>query len=532
MRVYEKVVGRARQRRKKGVSSWVRLGRDLAFESIEEKERNLPTMETNETPKREQYQGAEQELIKAIEEIEGIEEGNLKELEEKIYQILFRIGRKLMESRINNGKESESAPTKIQGECGHDQKLVGYRTKKLLTLFGEVGLKRAYYQCQMVEGQEEEGEQVPTCSHGRAPADEIWGVQGKRTTPGVQQYISYLCSMLTFDEAAETFRRFLPGKMSARQALNLSRPVGRALAEKEDEEVKCCFDQASQSKTDELEREQQPLVKDIARLYIEPDGIMGRMRRESVPMEKNEQERKGDVYRETRVGATFLAERGNERSELAPGVWIDTPKEGSQQYVARRTARGGFDQLLYTLACQSGLGRAEQVVVIGDGAHWIWDLAEEHFAGAVQIVDLYHAQEHVWDVAHAVFGRTTQKGISWAKHACDLLVHGQIEDLVALISQLSPIAPPPGKSKSIPEQAIGYFTTNAQRMRYPTFRAQGMHVGSGIAEAACKRVVTTRFKQTGMRWTPDGLDAILPLRTAKLNRTYDQFWQTQSRLIA
>ena len=101
--------------------------------------------------------------------------------------------------------------------------------------------------------------------------------------------------------------------------------------------------------------------------------------------------------------------------------------------------------------------------------------------------------------------------------ACDLLVHGKIEELVAQISKLPAIAPPPGKSKSVPEQAIGYFTTNAERMRYPAFRAQGMHVGSGIAEAACKTVVTARLKRTGMRWTPQGLDTILPLRTARLN---------------
>lgn len=486
-------------------------------------------METNELVK--EYQAAEKELLKVIEAVEGLGEGDLKALEETIYRGIFQIGRKLMEGRINKGKESEPVSTRIEGKCGHHQKLVGYRPKKLLTLFGEVELKRAYYQCQVVEGQEEE-EPTRKCSHGKAPADEIWGIQRTRTTPGVQQYVSYLCSMLTFDEAAETFRRFLPGKMSARQALNLARPVGRALAKKEDEEVKALFDQVSQAKTDEKEGEQQSMVKNIPRLYIEPDGIMGRMRRKSVPMEKHEQEREGDVYREARVGAVFLAERGNERSELAPDVWIDTPSEGSQQYVARRTALGGFDKLLYALACQSGLWRAEQVVIIGDGAHWIWDLACEQFPGAVQIVDLYHAQEHVWDVAHAVFGRTTGEGISWAKHACDLLVHGKIEDLVALIGTLPSIAPPPGKSKSIPEQAIGYFTTNAQRMRYPTFRAQGMHVGSGIAEAACKRVVTTRFKQTGMRWTPDGLDAILSLRTAKLNGSYDLFWEAQAQLVA
>lgn len=485
-------------------------------------------METSE--RAQEYQAAEQELLQLIAAVDAIEDGDLKAVEETIFSGIFRVGKKLMEGKMT--KKEEPAPPKIAGECGHTQELVAYRKKKIITMLGEVEFARAYYQCQMEEEQENEQDQIQTCSHGRAPADELWGIKGIRTTPGVQQYISYLCSMLTFDEAAEAFRRVLPGKMSARQAMNLSRPVGRALAAKEDEEVKNQFEQASQAKKDDVEEEQQPPVKDIARLYIEPDGIMGRMRRESVPMEKHEQERKGDVYRETRVGATFLAERGNERSELAPDVWIDTPKEGSQRYVARRTACGGFDQLLYSLACQSGLARAKQVVVIGDGAHWIWDLADEQFPEAVQIVDLYHAQEHVWDVAHAVFGRTTAEGIAWAKQACDLLVHGKIEDLLAAISKLPPIAPPPGKSKSIPEQAIGYFTTNAERMRYPAFRAQGMHVGSGIAEAACKTVVTTRFKQAGMRWTPDGLDALLPLRTAKLNRAFDQFWKTQSQLVA
>src|SRR5437762_13308242 len=78
-----------------------------------------------------------------------------------------------------------------------------------------------------------------------------------------------------------------------------------------------------------------------------------------------------------------------------------------------------------------------------------------------------------------------------------------------------------------PERAVDYFTTNAQRMRYPLFRAQGMHIGSGIAEAACKTIVSTRAKRCGMRWTPEGLDALLPLRTAVLNGTYDSFWEEE-----
>ncbi|GAC1640342.1 MAG: hypothetical protein NVS4B12_01540 [Ktedonobacteraceae bacterium] len=74
---------------------------------------------------------------------------------------------------------------------------------------------------------------------------------------------------------------------------------------------------------------------------------------------------------------------------------------------------------------------------------------------------------------------------------------------------------------------MDYFTSNAARMRYPDFRAQGMHIGSGIAEAACKTIVSTRAKRCCMRWTPEGIDALLPLRTAVLNGTYDSFWEEE-----
>lgn len=101
-------------------------------------------METNETAKGAQYQEAEQELMKLREEVEGLEEGDLKGLEEKIYQGIFKIGRRVMEGGMRKGQESEPVPSKMQGEWGHQQKLVGYRAKKLLTLFGEVEWKRAY----------------------------------------------------------------------------------------------------------------------------------------------------------------------------------------------------------------------------------------------------------------------------------------------------------------------------------------------------------------------------------------------------
>ncbi len=465
-----------------------------------------------------------------MKEREAIEDGDLKGLEQKIYQGSLEIGRKLLQCRINQGKEVEKAPGKIVGACGHEHHLVSYRPRQILTVLGKVELKRAYYQCQVEEGKEKEHEHK--CSQGSAPADEIWGVQGKRTTPGVQMLISYLCARLTLEEAAETFARLLPLGMSAREALNLMEPVGKALAAQEDELVTGLFAQAMQKDSSEQEQAERLTTQTLERIYIELDGILARLRRESVPMEEKEQTRKGDVDRESKVGAVFRAERGRERSELAPDVWVDTPQAGSMRYVARRTAQGGFGPLLYCLALQGGLREAKQVVVLGDGAPWIWKLVSEQFPGAVQIVDLYHAQQHVWEVAHAVFGPGSQQASSWAKQACRLLVHGQVEELVMAIAALPKIPPEPNESRSVPEKAVDYFTINAERMRYPAFRAQGMHVGSGIVEAACKTVVSTRAKRAGMRWTPEGLDAVLALRTSVLNQTYDEFWEQQPRLVA
>jgi len=288
--------------------------------------------------------------------------------------------------------------------------------------------------------------------------------------------------------------------------------------------VKSLQVEAKQARSQPQEEQQ---TKEIERLYIELDGVLARMRRGSVPMEQEERHRKGDVYREIKAGAVFRAERGSKRSELVPGVYVDTPAQDSMRYVARRTAKGGFDWLLYHLAEQGGLSQAQQVVVVGDGAPWIWHLAAEHFPGAVQILDLYHAKEHVWDVAHAVFGPGTAAGTAWATHACSLLEEGQSEALVSAIAALPPIPPEPGQARSCPERAVDYFTINAQRMRYPIFRAQGMHVGSGVAEAACKTIVSTRAKRSGMRWTPEGIDALLPLRTSVLNGAYDSLWEQE-----
>ena len=410
-------------------------------------------METNEQRKKAIRAAIQAELEGFFAQVQELSEGDLEHLEKQVVTTSQQMGRRLLEGILDSRLREQRPVARRQGKCGHRQRVVGERPKQLLTLVGPVRFVRPYYQCLGVSVEDE------SCSHGEAPDDAVWGVQQQRTTRGVQREISYLCGRLTFEEAAESLCRHVPLEMSARQALSLMRPVGEALASAEDRQVKSVQAQAKQARSQAREEQQ---TKQIERLYIELDGVMARMRRGSVPMEKEERQRKGDVYREIKAGAVFRAERGPKRSELVPGVYVDTPEPDSMRYVARRTAKGGFGWLLYQLALHGGLEQAQQVVVIGDGAPWIWNLAAEHFPGAVQIVDLYHAKEHVWEVAHAVFGRGTAAGTVWATQACSLLEQGQSEALVSAIEALPPIAPEPGQARSCPERAVDYFTTNAK----------------------------------------------------------------------
>src|SRR6266567_1143408 len=424
-------------------------------------------METSQGVKTVLIQQAEAGVRKLLESLQTIEAGDLKGLEQQVLETIFVVGRGWMESILSEPAPEERAPSQRMGSCGHPQQLEGYRPKQVLTLLGKVTFRLAYYRCVVAEDRAEspargagEADARPqqACTHGEAPADVLWGLQGQRTSAGVQQAVSYLCASLTLEEAAETFSRLLPLQMSARQALNLMQPLGEALQQQEDEQVRVLWEQAMQARTPSYAgpTSQQD---SIDRLYIELDGVLARLRRGSVPMEERERKRKGDVYREVKVGAVFAASRGPERSGLAPGMFVD--QAGQKHYVARRGKAEDFGKLLYALAVTYGLERAHQLVVLGDGAVWIWRLVAEHFAGAMQIVDIWHAREHVWKVARAVLGANTPEASAWAERACSLLVEGKIEELVEEIVVLPPGPPEPGTSRSVPEIERDYFISNA-----------------------------------------------------------------------
>jgi hypothetical protein len=321
-------------------------------------------METNETLKRALVQEAETAVFKILEQLHSLPQGDFKTLEHTVMSACLAIGQHWLEEVLNHPQPENRPQARRQGECGHQQRLVGERPKQVLTLMGKVQVHRPYYQCQLSE----EGEEPSCCSHGHAPYDAVWGIEAGRSSPGVQKLVSYLGASMTLEEAAAVFESTFPLKMSARQVLNLMAPVGEALIGREDSQKERLFQEAA-SKETVMSVQEKEGQEPIERLYVEMDGVLARMRRGRVLMQEQEKKRPGDVYREIKVGAVFTATRGRTRSDLAAGTFVDAANPIA--YVARRTTAETFGPYLYALAKQQGIERAKQVVVLGDGAAWM-----------------------------------------------------------------------------------------------------------------------------------------------------------------
>ena len=174
-------------------------------------------METKEKVQKALLHEAEQAILKILEQLQRVPEGDLKELEQMVMTTCLSVGRGWLEQVVNHQGQDERPQARRQGACGHLQRLVGTRPKQLLTLMGKVSMQRAYYQCLLSQDEAP----AASCRHGEAPQDVLWGCQSQRSSPGVQKLVSYLGACMTLEEVAEAFQAMLPLTISARQVLNL-----------------------------------------------------------------------------------------------------------------------------------------------------------------------------------------------------------------------------------------------------------------------------------------------------------------------
>jgi hypothetical protein len=221
--------------------------------------------------------------------------------------------------------------------------------------------------------------------------------------------------------------------------------------------------------------------------------------------------------REVKLGCVFTQTRWDKEGYAIRDA-------DSTTYVGAIETAEEFGKRLYVETWKRGWSRAQKKVVLGDGAEWIWNLASQHFPGAIQIVDLFHARQHLWDLVRKLYPNDETQQKRWIRIQQNRLDKGKIEKLVLALRSIH--TPNPEVAEKLRTETE-YFQTNAARMRYPKFRKQHLFVGSGVIEAGCKTIIGSRLKRSGMFWTVRGANAILALRCCHLNGRFEDYWEAR-----
>jgi Uncharacterised protein family (UPF0236) len=240
------------------------------------------------------------------------------------------------------------------------------------------------------------------------------------------------------------------------------------------------------------------------RLYVSMDGT-------TVHLERG--------WSEMRLGAVYETE---EEPQADGAVVVRTVRP---TYVPFRGTVDAFGQLLYVEAARRGLEEAGEVIVLGDGAEWIWRQAREMYPEAVCIVDWWHATEHLWAAAEALFGPETPAGKEWEQARETELWNGQVGAVLTALEQALATAE---AARAAVQEQLTYFRNQQNRMHYDEYRACGYQIGSGTVESACKRVIGQRLKQAGMIWSEEQAVAVAFIRASLLDRRWNDFWRQRA----
>ncbi len=377
---------------------------------------------------------------------------------------------------------------------GHQAAFVDYRDKEVLTVLSPVAVRRAYYHC-------------ARCETGLLPKDRELDIVGTSLSPGVRRMMGRVGGKEAFDQGRGDLEALAGVVVPTKQVERVSEELGAQIESIWKQERKAI-----------VSGKLAPLLPAVPKLYIAIDGT-------GVPVVPREAEghhgkdATGKAKtREAKVGCIFT-----QTSVDKEGYPIRD--EGSTTYVGAIETAEVFGAHIYAEAVRRGRRQAQKVIVLGDGGPWIWGIATLHFPFATQIVDLYHAREHLADLGKIVYGPGSEKARQWTAARKTQLDEGDVEALVTSLKRLRP------RERKICEEvrkAIDYFQTNKERMRYAEFRRQGLFVGSGVVEAGCKTLIGLRLKQSGMRWTVAGANAIIALRCCQLSGRWEEFWESRA----
>lgn len=399
------------------------------------------------------------------------------------------IGRSVLEMLVN-ADDGGYRGRAIFGGNDKQYEFIEYRRKKLLTVLGPVTVKRAYYHDRVHRT-------------GFCPKDRDLDIEGTSYSSGVRRLMSKVGAYRSFGLGHDDLYELADIRVSAKEVERISQMIGDQAEAFHGEEAKA-------SPSDMIVP-----IKPVPRMYVCMDGT-------GVPVVKKEtagrrgKGKDGEAKtREAKLGCVFT-QTGFD------GKGRPIRDDASTSYAGAIETAEVFGRRMYQEAMRRGMNSAGEVIVIGDGAPWLWNIADEQFYGATQIVDLYHAREHYWNVARACFGQNNARLDQWTEDRRQELDDGNVEDIVTAISQCATLSE---CDKSVCEREIGYFTKNKDRMRYADFRRRGLFVGSGVLEAGCRTVIGQRLKHSGMHWTIKGANSIIALRCNIMSNRWEDFWQ-------
>jgi hypothetical protein len=343
---------------------------------------------------------------------------------------------------------------------------------------GPVTLRRNYYH--------------PPGPEGGFPLDQVLGLIGS-CTPGAARMLARTAAQLPYLESAQQLQELAGLAVDPSQIQRLVQLLGPPAQER-------------------LLQLPGPSCRAAPQFYVSVDGT-------GVPMVRAELEgregRGADGKAKTRE--VKLAAMFTQATTDAEGSPIRDPQ--STTYLASFEGSDAFGVQVRRAALQRGMAEANTVICLGDGAAWVWEIARTCFPQAVQILDYFHASQHVVALAKAAYwdpGTANNWAIRWQS----LLYDSELDTLLAEVRTVT--GPTPSQAA---QGEIDYLERNRTRMDYQRYRKQGWFIGSGVVEAGCKRVIGQRLKQSGMFWTEPGATAVVSLRCALLSATgWDCLW--------
>ncbi len=404
----------------------------------------------------------------------------------------LRLAARALEQRLNADTSDDAGP-QLACTCGQWARYVDRRAKNFVSVLGPLRLERAYYHC-------------AACARGFCPRDQALGLEGSSLSPAVTRMTATVGALVSFQEGSDLLKELAGVEVEAKQVERTTEALGAEIAQDE----RCRVEPDS--------REALPST-----LYVGIDGTGVPMRSSELRGRPGKQADGAAKTREVKLCAVWSAE-----SRDAQGQPVRD--EGSVTYSAAiESAASGdahpqaseFTQRVGREAQRRRFEQAARRVVLGDGAPWIWNLAQELFPGATEIVDRFHVQQHLSEVAKALYPHHPRRARRWAEERHEELDTGQIQRLRQALRRQAARCEEARK-------CADYIQRNQQRMRYPEFQAQGLCTSSGVVEAGCKVTVGTRLKRAGMHWSLRGANAIIALRCCRLSGRFEDFWERRA----